>query len=79
MAKQSNTEINPHVFKPGEAFIKTSFISRLKKKGLTQEEAERVFEHSLKKEFIIVLKYWDKIEIYTNNLPGTVTIKKSEK
>ena len=73
MKKPEKTEINPaQLFKPGEEFIKTTFVkSVLKKHKLTHEQAESVFESAKAAGILETPRTWGDVQIY-RALPGSI-------
>jgi hypothetical protein len=75
MKKPEKTEINPaQLFKPGEEFIKTTFVkSVLKKHKLTHEQAESIFEAAKASGLLETLRTRGDVQIY-RALPGSIFI-----
>ena len=73
MRKPERTDINPaQLFKPGEEFIKTSFVRRvIERHKLSHEQAESVFESAKAAGILETPRTWGDVQIY-RALPGSI-------
>lgn len=76
MKKPERTEINPvQLFKPGEPFIKTTFVRRvIENHKATHEQAESIFESAKASGLLETPRTWGDVQIY-RALPGSIFLK----
>ena len=75
MKKPEATEINPvQLFKPGELFMKTTFVRRvIEKHKATHDQAESIFEAAKASGLLETLRTRGDVQIY-RALPGSIFI-----